>query len=130
MSNKTFSRFKITNEIRTILINNPELNELIGSKIYPIIAPVGTIGDVILYYRDQSYNEYTNMGVVAENCNIFIVAESKEYETGQDIAELIDDSLEGKHLVNGNEYFECRLIDSTEDYEDKKFLQILLYQIK
>ena len=125
----TISRFKITNEIRSILINDPDLYNLIGTKIYPLIAPEKTIGDTILYYRDQSFNEYCNEGVYSKKNNIFIVITSDDYEKSQDIVELVNNLIEGIHINENKQNFECRLIDSTEDYEDKKYLQLLLFQV-
>ena len=50
---KLDTKFFVCTEIRKMLLEDPELNELVGTKIYPIVAPEGTKGDYIVYVRDQ-----------------------------------------------------------------------------
>lgn len=65
------------------------------------------------------------MGLFSQQCRVFINVVSDNYDRSQDIAELILGVLEGDRS-NG---LRIRLKDSTEDYEDKKFIQVLLFEI-
>lgn len=127
---KATNKFKITTDIRNLLISNTGLTEMVGANIYPIIAPENTTGDVILYYRDEYSKEYTSGNlIVNENCKIFIAIISDDYDRSIAITEMVNDTIEGVHLDKNNYTYNCRLIDSTEDFEDKKYIQILLFQI-
>ena len=65
------SKFKITSIIRQMLIDDEILRNYISVtvdgeieyKIYPIVAPEGTAGDFIVYYREQYSKKYIKMGV-------------------------------------------------------------------
>ena len=98
------SKLKVTTVIRQILLKNGDLSALIGEKIFPLYAPKGTEGDFILYVRDEYSTQYTAMGLFSQQCRVFI------------------------NVVSDN-YDRIRLKDSTEDYEDKKFIQVLLFEI-
>jgi len=126
----TFTKFSITTDIRKLLIENVDLNTIINNNIFPIVAPEGTTADFIIYYRDKYGKEYTNFGVSNENCAVWICAVSSNYDTSQQLAELINDSIEGKHYNVDGYLYECRLKDSTEDFTDKKYIQILVFEIK
>ena len=130
MITKAFTKFSITTDIRKLLIENVELNSLINNKVYPIVAPEETTEDFIIYYRDAYSKEYTNFGVCSEDCKVWICAVSDDYDRSQLIAELINEAIEGKHKNTSDYDYECRLLDSTEDFEDKKYIQILVFEVK
>ena len=119
------SKLKVTTAIRQILLKNSELLALVGEKIFPLYAPEGTEGDFVLYVRDEYSVQYTAMWIFSQQCRVFINVVSDNYDRSQDIAELILGVLEGDQS-NG---LRIRLKDSAEDYEDKKFIQVLLFEI-
>lgn len=51
--------FKITTEVRTILLDEPEIVSLVDDRIFPVIAPENTEGDFITYQRDGYKQVYT-----------------------------------------------------------------------
>jgi len=130
MITKAFTKFSITTDIRKLLIENVELNSLINNQIYPIIAPEGTTEDFIIYYRDKYSKSYSNFGVYNEDCTVWICAISDDYDRSQTLAELINDTIEGRHKNDSDYSYECRLKDSTEDFQDKKYIQVLVFEIK
>lgn len=127
---KAFTKFSITTDIRKLLVANTGLTSMVGSNIYPLIAPEAVTGDTVLYYRDSYNKEQVQMGVYNDNCRVFICVVSDNYDRSIQIAENINDIIEGEHLNKDGYKYTCNLVDSTEDYEDKKYLQILLFQIK
>lgn len=68
------SKFKITSIIRQMLIDDEILRNYISAtvdgeveyKIYPIVAPEGTVGDFIVYYREQ-YSKNTQKWAFTNN---------------------------------------------------------------
>ena len=44
--------FKVTNEVRGILLKSKEIVGYVEDKIFPVMAPENTAGDYIIYQRD------------------------------------------------------------------------------
>lgn len=120
------TKFRITTVIRQILLQNSDLVELIGDKIYPLYAPDDTEGDFVLYTRDEYSIDRTQMGIVIQRCKVYINVVSTDYDRGQEIAEKIFDILDGDY----SDGMKIRMIDSTEDIADKKYVQVLLFSIE
>lgn len=124
------SKFSITTDIRKLLINDSNLKSLIGNKIYPLFAPDNTQGDFIIYYRDEYSKEYATRGLITnEKCKIWVAVVSDNYDTSLQIAELVNDLIDGIHTDKNNNEYQCRLSDSTEDTADNKYIQILVFEI-
>lgn len=119
--------FKITAEIRSILLQNEEIKSIVGEKIFPIMAPEGTDGDFIVYQRDGLKQEYTQMGVASQTAVIYVTAVSDSYVRNNSLASLIYDTLSGDYK---DPDMRIQLEDSTEDFIDKKFIQVLQFSIK
>lgn len=120
------SKFKITTKIKTALLESAEISKAI-SGVFPIVAPKETVGDFIIYQRDQYSKEYTKMGVCKEQCRVYVSAIAKSYATSQELAYQINECLEGVHKDLN---MSIRLIDSTEDFEDEKYIQVLLFEVE
>lgn len=119
--------FKITTEIRCILLASEEITALIEEKVFPIIAPENTAGDFIVYQRDGFKQEYTQMGIASQSPLVNVTAVSDNYDRSQDLASLIYDTLSGDFR---DPDITIRLEDSTEDFIDNKYIQILQFSIK
>lgn len=118
------SKFKITTVVRDLILANQEINRLIDGQLYPIIADEKAKGSFIVYYRDEYSKDRTKMGISGQTCKVVIAAVSSDYDTSQDLAELIDSTLDGVH-----DGITIHLEDSTEDFEDKKYIQVLVFSI-
>ncbi len=119
--------FKITAEIRSLLLQNEEIKGFVGERIFPIMAPEGTDGDFIVYQRDGLKQEYTQMGVAGQTAVIYVTAVSDSYVRNNSLASLIYDTLSGDYK---DPDMRIQLEDSTEDFIDKKFIQVLQFSIK
>lgn len=120
------NKFSVSTELRNILLDDPELKKLIGSKVFPVIAPKGTEGDFILYQRDGFKQEYTKMGICRQVPIVFINAVSEDYDRSQQLAILIHEALEG---VFTDPDMQIKMDDATEDYEDGKYFQVLSFTV-
>lgn len=120
------NKFKISSVIRDLLLQNDPVNELVSNKIYPLYAPEKTAGDFILYKREEYSVDHTKMGVSGVKCRIFVNAISENYDRSQDLAERIYQALVGTY----SDGMKIKLIDSTEDIVDKKYIQVLLFSIE
>ena len=119
--------FKITTEVRALLLDNPNIVSLIEDKIFPVIAPESTEGDFITYQRDGYKQVYTKYGVADQIPYVNVVAVSDDYNRDQELAVLIYDTLSGDFR---NPDMHIQLEDSTEDFIDGKFIQILQFSIQ
>ena len=127
---KAKSKFRIGTVIRKILIDNEDVKQLVGDKIFPLVAPQSTEGDLIVYYRDEYSKDYTKMGVYNDNCKVYVTIVSDSYDRSQEIAEAVNNALEGTFFQNTDNQIQVRLSYSTEDYADNKYIQVLLFEIQ
>lgn len=121
------NKFSITNEIRAILLENPAVSAVVGDKIFPLVAPKDTTGDFIIYQRDEYSIDRAKMGMITQKCRVYINAVSEDYDRGQQLAAAIFEALEGNFTEPD---MRIQLVDSTEDYEAGKYIQILLFSIE
>lgn len=148
------SNISITNAIRTILLDNEGIAESLKQKdsagnpitddqgnfmynIFPLFAPDGTIGNFLLYKREEFDLERSKMGIAQEKCKIIINVISPNYEESQTLAELIYSALE--HDFTSPAKIDVKLTDSAEDVDSIKdtsgvacvrYVQILYFTIK
>ena len=120
------NKLAITTEIRNILLDSEEITSLIGKKIFPVVAPMKTEGDFIIYQRDGYKQEYTKMGVARQIPTVFVNAVSDDYERSLELASLIYEALEGQF---SNPDMTIHLEDSTEDYSEGKYFQVLQFSV-
>lgn len=120
------NKLAVTTEVRGILLASDEIAKMIGDKVFPIVAPNETKGDFIIYQRDGYKQEFTKMGVVRQIPTVFVNAVSDDYDRSLRLASLIDEALSGSF---SNPDMTIKLEDSTEDYTDKKFFQVLQFSI-
>lgn len=119
--------FKITAEIRAILLDSEDITKLIGRKIFPVIADENTVGDFIIYQRDGYKQDSTKFGISSQTPIVFVSAVSDDYGRSIDLASLIYDTLSGDFR---NPDMHIQLEDSTEDFIDNKFIQVLQFSIQ
>lgn len=120
-------KFKIITEVVGILLAAEKLADMIGDKVFPVVAPDGTTGDFIVYQRDGWKREDTKMGVALQRSLFYITVVSENYDRCLDVADVVFDTLEGDYA---NPDMRIRLEDYTEDYVDKKFIQVLQFSIQ
>lgn len=125
-----YQKWAVGNDIREILLANTALTAVVGHNIYPIVAPEKTDGDFILYRRDKYSKTLTKMGVVEDVCEVLLTVVSDDYDASFSIAAEIDRTLTGRHTKNTGETITINLIDSTELFEDGKYIQNILFEIK
>lgn len=131
-SRKIDTKFFVCTELRKILLEDPIISDLVGTKIYPIIAPEGTLGDYIVYVRDEYSISRTKQGIYEQKCIVFITCVSDKYDTSQKIAEAVFNCLDGKRNITTENLVinNIEMLDSTEDYTGDVYIQTLEFSIK
>lgn len=126
----SYRKWYIGNDIRDILLADSAVNQQVGNHIYPIVAAENTIGDFIVYSR-QEYSKFSvKQGVYQDDCKVAVVAVSDNYDRAIALADKIDLALTGTHNINEGVDIDITLFDSSETFEDNKYIETLLFQIK
>ena len=125
----SYQKWFIGNDIRAILLDNEDIINQVDTNIFPIIAPENTTGDFIAYSRTKYSKNAVKMGVYQDECEVAVVGISDNYDDAISLASKIDNALSGMHNLNGVK-LQITLADSTETFEDDKYIETLVFTIK
>lgn len=126
----SYQKWSIGNDIRSILLNDEEIIKQVGSNIFPIIAPEKTTGDFILYVRNKYNKLAVKQGIYMDECEVAVVGVSESYDNSVALAAKIDNALNGQHKLENGVKLQITLADSTETFDDDKYIQTLVFTIK
>lgn len=119
--------------VKSILLQDKELSKLVGSRVFPLIADKGTSFPFIVYRRD-GLTPSSNKDRLVYDTQVrmsFIVA-SSDYRQGLDICSKVVDVLlasQGR-TIGGLDITDLELLDTSEEYREDTFLQLLTVNIK
>lgn len=126
----SYQKWFIGNDIREILLADAEVSAQVGAHVYPLVAAEGTEGDFIVYSRQRYAKNMVKMGVWEDDCDVAVVGVSDNYDNAVALASKIDNALTGSHTNSDGRKVEITLIDSTETFEDNKYIETLMFNIK
>lgn len=129
---KLQTKFSVCTLIRERLLADEKIKELVGTQVFPIIAPENTQGNYIVYVRDEYSIDRIKTGIAFHNCIVFISCVSSSYDESQEIADAVFQCLDGKYRINTEQHNinAIELVDSTEDYDGDVYIQTLSFSIK
>lgn len=122
-------KWAVGNDVRRILITDPDIAVLVGEKIFPLIAPENIDGEFIVYQRNEYAKHSTKMGVFEDVCELTLLAVSDNYDKSIEIISAIDNALTGVHLLAGGIKIQMNVTTSSE-YFDNKYVQKITFEIK
>ena len=125
----SYQKWFIGNDIRSILLKDEEISKQVGTNIFPLIAPESTDGDFIIYVRNRYSKSFVKQGVYQDECEVAVAGISDNYDDAVALASKIDNALSGFHFFNGVR-LQMTLSDSTETFDDDKYIQTLVFNIK
>ena len=121
----------IGNDIRDILLADKEIASQVGEEhIYPLVAPEDTKGDFIVYMRQKYAKKFVKAGVYEDECEVAVIGVSDNYDNAMSLASKIDNALSGTHINDDGRRIDIILQDSTEVFEDNKYIETLVFEIK
>jgi hypothetical protein len=126
----SYRKWYIGNDIRDILLADDAIRGQVGNHIYPIVAAEGTLGDFIVYSRQEYSKDLAKAGVYQDVCRVAVVAISDNYDNAIALADKIDLALTGSHINDQGVNIDITLEDSTETFDDNKYIETLLFRIK
>lgn len=127
----SYQKWHIGNDIRDILLADSGVSSQVSSEhVYPLVAPENTKGDFIVYLRQKYAKEMVKQGVYEDDCEVAVIGVSDNYDNAIDLAAKIDNALTGTHTNEDGIRIDITLVDSTEVYEDNKYIETLVFKIK
>ena len=119
----------VGNDARAIMLADEDIVAQVGQNIYPLVAAEKTVGDFIVYSRSKYGKSDVKMGVYEDECTLAVIAVSDNYDSAIALASKIDNALTGSHQFEGYK-LTIRLEDSSEVFEDNRYIETLLFNIK
>lgn len=126
----SYQKWFIGNDIRALLLKNEEIVNQVGSNVFPLIAPENTIGDFIVYMRNKYNKNAVKQGIYQDECEVAVVGISDNYDDALALASKIDNALTGLHTLDNGVRLMITLADSTETFDDDKYIETLIFTIK
>ena len=111
------------------LSKNQTLSELVGDRIFPLIAEQTTNYPFIVYYRDSIINKtYTKDGYCQDTVNFTVNCVATDYSEVLDIANEVRKTLEKQKIENENmTIYNCRVNTIDESFTDNAYVQTLSF---
>lgn len=127
----SYQKWFVGNDARAIMLADQDIVSQVGQNIYPLVAAENTVGDFIIYSRLRYGKKDVKMGVYEDDCSLAVVAVSDNYDNAIALASKIDNALTGQHIVGeNNTKLTFQLEDSSEVFEDNKYIETLQFSIK
>lgn len=113
--------------IYQLLITDDKLKELVGNKIYPLIAEESVTYPFIIFTKENAFANYTKDLLTYDTVNISVAIAAVNYFQTVQIAERVRQILENYR----DDYFYNILLDNvTEDYVEDTYIQQLQFSAK
>lgn len=121
--------------IRQRLLQDPFIQQIVGTRIFPVIAPEkAPNGPFIVYTRDSYSIQKTHQGIYEQKCTVFITCVSSDYDQLTELCEYVYKCLQGIYSYNdastGVIINSIDLVDSTEDFANDLYIGTLAFEIK
>ena len=118
---------EIGKKVYQILKINDELVNIVGDKIYPLVAESDTPYPFVAFKRTRITPESTKDWLTMESVSVEIVCASDKYFQSVDMANLIREEMDG---LRGGEILETKVDYITEDFIDDAYIQRIGFNFK
>lgn len=118
----------INKHIRSILIQDMDVNDLVGGKIYSLIIPENVDNPVILIERLSNGRKYVKNTKASDTVDIVIYTVANSYLNSIEIAEKIDSLLDCYELDEPEFKMNIRQNNIGEAYSGE-YMQRLEYRV-
>lgn len=117
--------------IKLLLMQNAEVTDLIGKKIFPIVAPEKTDYPFLIYGRTGVSPAYTkDRKSISDTVRVGLTVACAEYEQSVDIVEAVFKVLQRcSGAFDGVEIDDIRMVNSDEDFQDDCFMQNIEFEV-
>lgn len=113
--------------IYNLLINDTKLKELVGDKIYPLVAEESVTYPFVIFTKEEVNGVYSKDLLVYDSITISVAVAATNYFQTVEVAERVRAILENRR----DTYFYNILLESvTEEFIDDAFVQNLQFSAK
>lgn len=118
--------------VRKLLLRHQPLADVVGNKVFPLVAEKGTTFPFIVYRRENATPSTNKDRLIYDiDSTVSIIVASDNYTNSIDIAECVIDALYiEKGYIEAMEILDIELINAEERYQEETFIQQLTYKIK
>jgi hypothetical protein len=119
--------------IYNILTNDADVSAIIGTRVYPVVLPMGIDHPALVYRISDVQDVGTKQAIVQKNYNVEVTVGNIDYDTLGDIADKVRAALSRKTgtysgiqiqrsncVANGNEGF---------DIDNQLYIRVLKFEI-
>lgn len=111
--------------VKNILSQDTQLSRQIGTKIFPLVADKGTSFPFIVYRRDGVTPSSNKDSLVYDvTVRMSLIIASSDYKQGLDLLSRTIDTLL-RELPKETSCTDIEILDTSEEYRDDTFLQLL-----
>ena len=115
--------------VYNILSSDKSFKEVIGNRIYPLIADEGTSFPFVIYSR-IGIDEQSTKDSTSEQIRVLVQVAANNYQQSIETAEIIRAAMEHKSGTFNNLSIEDIILeDASEDWLDDTFIQNLNFNI-
>lgn len=119
-----------SNYVIDILKSNEDLRNKVKNRIYPVMVTDGTDFPFILVLRSSNYENDTKDNLYSDVVTVTVAIQTRKYDIGVDIAQLVRCILEKKKFETDEYYIpQITLKSSNEGYTSKVYVQILDFEV-
>lgn len=116
--------------IFTLLHNNATVTNIVGNKIYPLIAENGTTYPFIIYRR-SSFEPQNNKDCEGESIFIEVYVVTNNYHESVELVENVRQALEGKSItIEGLTITDIYTTNAYEEFTDDGYIQQLTFKVQ
>lgn len=113
--------------IYNLLINDTKLKELVGDKIYPLVAEESVTYPFVIFTKEEVNGVYSKDLLMYDSITISVAVAATSYFQTVEVAERVRAILENRR----DSYFYNILLESvTEEFIDDAFVQNLQFSAK
>ena len=113
--------------IYNLLINDTKLKELVGDKIYPLVAEESVTYPFVIFTKEEVNGVYSKDLLMYDSISISVAVAATSYFQTVEVAERVRAILENRR----DTYFYNILLESvTEEFIDDAFVQNLQFSAK
>ncbi len=117
----------VNKHLYQLLISDERLKELVGNKIYPLVAEESVTYPFIIFTKENAFANYTKDLLTYDTVNISVAIAAVNYFQTVEIAERVRQILEN---YRDSYFFNILLDNVTEDFVEDTYIQQLQFSAK
>lgn len=119
--------FDFGSYLRELILSDEDIQNRIGDKMFPLIAPEKTTFPFVIYQRSSTYGEYNKDFLTDYIVNIDVIVFSSKYADVIELAGLINNCIQKNWNTTRTK---PHLVGSADNFDYDTYYTVLSYEIK